>query len=55
MEYLATYILTYINDSEGNLLSVPKLFADGTSLFSVARDLNTSAHETSDDFKKTES
>ena len=39
--------LIYINDLSDNLLSNPKLFADGTSLFSVlhykiltAKDLN---------------
>ena len=32
--------------------SNPKLFTDGTSLFSVGRDLNTSSNEISDDLKK---
>ena len=46
--------LIYINDLAENLSSNPKLFADGTSLFSVVRDLNTSANEINDDLNKTE-
>ena len=44
--------LIYINDLAENLSSSPKLFADGTSLFSVMRDLNTSAIEINVDLKK---
>ena len=47
--------LIYINDLAENLFSNPKLFADDTSLFSVVRDLNTSANEINDDLKKIES
>ena len=46
--------LVYINDLAENLSSNPKLFADDTSLFSVVRDLNTSANEINDDLKKIE-
>ena len=46
--------LIYITDLAENLSSNPKLFADGTSLFSVVRDLNTSANEINDDLKKIE-
>ena len=46
--------LIYINDFAENLSSNPKLFADDTSLFSVVRDLNTSANEINDDLKKIE-
>ena len=46
--------LIYINDLAENLSSNPKLFADDASLFSVVRDLNTSANEVADDLKKTE-
>ena len=46
--------LIYINDLAENLSSNPKLFADDTSLFSVVRDLNTSAIEINDDLKKIE-
>ena len=46
--------LIYINDFAENLSSNPKLFADDTSLFSVVRDLNTSANEVNDDLKKIE-
>ena len=46
--------LIYINDLAENLSSNPKLFADGTSLFSVVRDLKISANEINDDLKKIE-
>ena len=46
--------LIYINDLAENLSSNPKLFADDTSLFSVVRDLNTSAIEINDGLKKIE-
>ena len=45
-------LLIYINDLAKDLPSNPKLFADDTFFFSVARDLNTSANETNDDLKK---
>ena len=47
-------LLIYINDLAENLSSNPKLFADDTSLFSVLRDLYTSAIEINDDLKKIE-
>ena len=46
--------LIYVNDLAEYLSSNSKLFADDTSLFSVVRDLNTSAIEINDDLKKTE-
>ena len=46
--------LIYINDLAENLYSNPKLFANDTSLFSVVRDLNTSAIEINNDLKKIE-
>ena len=46
--------LIYINDLAQNLSLNPKLFADDTSLFSVVRDLNTSAIEINVDLKKIE-
>ena len=48
------WFLIYINDLAENLSSNPKLFADDTSLFSVARDLNISANKINDDLKKIE-
>ena len=44
--------LIYINDLSGDLSSKTKLFADETSLFNVAHDINTSANELNNDFKK---
>ena len=44
--------LIYINDLAKNLSSNPKLFVYDTYLFSVVRDLNTSANEINDDLKK---
>ena len=35
--------IIYINDLAENLSSTPKSFADGTSLLSIVRDMNTSA------------
>ena len=46
--------LIYINDLVENLSSIPKLFADDTSLFSVVHDLNTSVNEINDNLKKIE-
>ena len=46
--------LIYIIYLAENLSSNPKLFADGTSLFSVVRDLNISVNEINDDLKKVE-
>ena len=43
--------LIYINNLSDNLSSNVKLFAD-TSLFSVIRDINISAGELNEDFKK---
>ena len=42
----------YINNLSKNLSSHPKLFADDTSLFSVAHDLNTSTNNLNKDLKK---
>ena len=44
--------LMYINDLSDNLSSDAEHFADDTSLFSVAHDINTSAKELDDDLKK---
>ena len=44
--------LIYINDLSGDLSSKTKLFADDTSLFNVAHDINTSANELNNDLKK---
>ena len=44
--------LIYINDLSDGLSSNAKLFADDTSLFSVVRDINTSAIELNKDLKK---
>ena len=41
----------YVNDLPNSLKSERKLFADDTSLFSVAHDLNTSASDISNDSK----
>ena len=46
--------LIYINDLAENLSSNPKLFADGTSLFSEVDDLNISANEINDVLKNIE-
>ena len=46
--------IIYDNDLAENLSSNPRLFADETSLFSVVRDLNTSAIGINDDLKKIE-
>ena len=44
--------LIYINNLSDNLISNPKLFADGTSLFSIVQDINQSVVNLNDDFKK---
>ena len=44
--------IIYINDLSDGLSSNAKLFADDTSLFSVVRDINTSAIELHKDLKK---
>ena len=41
----------YLNDSPDGLKSECKLFADCTSLFSVARDVNTSASDINNELK----
>ena len=43
--------LIYGNDLPNGLKSKSKLFADDTSLFSVAHDLNTSASDINNDLK----
>ena len=42
----------YINDLCGDLSSKTKLFADDTSLFNVTHNINASANELNNDFKK---
>ena len=44
--------LNDLNDLSDSLTSSVKLFADGTSLFSVAHDVKTSANKLNDDLKK---
>ena len=46
-------VLICINDLPDNLASNPKLFADDTSLFSVAKNLNASNIVLNNDLKKT--
>ena len=43
--------LIYINDLSDGLKSECKLFADGTSLFSVVHDINTSASDLNTDLE----
>ena len=45
--------LVYINDLSIDLSSNLSLFADGTSIFSVFEDINTSANEFNNGFLKT--
>ena len=42
----------YINDLSDNLASNPKLFAEGTSLFSVVKNVDASNVHLNNDFKK---
>ena len=44
--------IIYTNELSNNLWSNDKLFADGTSLFSVIHDINVSAGEFNEDLKK---
>ena len=44
--------MIYINDLSGDLSSNAKLFADDTSLFNVAHNINTFANELNIDLKK---
>ena len=44
--------LIYVNDLSNNLSSKRNLFADNTSLFSVAHDINQSGINLNDDFEK---
>ena len=44
--------LIYLNDLSDNLTSNAKRFPDVTSLFSIVDDINASAKELNDDFKK---
>ena len=44
--------LVYINDLSNGLKSNPKLFADGTSLFSVIHDVNSSQIDLNEDLDK---
>ena len=41
-----------MHDLSGDLSSKTKLFADNTSLFNVAHDINTSVNELNNDLKK---
>ena len=43
--------MIYVNDLPNGLKSESKLFADDTSLFSVAHDVNTSASDVNNDLK----
>ena len=44
-------ILIYVSDLSNDLKSECKLFADDTSLFSVAHDVNTSVNDVNNDLK----
>ena len=44
--------LIYINDLSENLVSKPELFADGTSLFSVVKNIDASNIDLNSDLKK---
>ena len=44
--------LIYINDLSDDLTSNPKLFADGTSLFSVVQDINSTTSNLNSDLSK---
>ena len=46
------FFIIYINDLPDDLVSTVKLFANDTSLFSVAHDCNISANELNDDMQK---
>ena len=48
----SSFFLTFINDLFDNLFSNPKLFADGTSLFSVVQEITLSAKNLYDDLQK---
>ena len=47
------FFLICINDLSDGLLSTVKLFANGTSLFSVVHDSNISVNELNNDLQKT--
>ena len=51
-KFLVLFFLTFINDLFDNLFSIAKLFADGTSLFSVVQEITLSAKNLYDDLKK---
>ena len=46
------FFVIYINDLSDDLVSTVKLFADGTSLFSVVHESNISANELKNDLQK---
>ena len=46
------FFLIYINDLSDGLTSNPKLFADGTSLFSVIHNINSTANDLNSDLMK---
>ena len=50
--FLVLFFLIFINDLSDNLVSNPKLFADGVSLFSTVQDIILSAQNLNDDLKK---
>ena len=52
LNYLPLFFLIYINDLPHNLVSSVKLFADGTSLFSTARDTDASRTALNNIWKK---
>ena len=45
-------LFIYINDLSENLASIPKLFADGTSLFSVVKNVDVTNIDLNNDLKK---
>ena len=46
------FFLIYINDLSNDKVSTVKLFADGTSLFSIFHDCKTSTYKLNKDFQK---
>ena len=46
------FFLIYINDLSDNLITNPKLFADGTSLFSIVHESNATANDLNNDLAK---
>ena len=46
------FFIIFINNLSGNIISTVKLFEDGTSLFSIVHDSNTSVNELKKDLQK---